>query len=231
MTTGAGKSETPPHGRHGPRSRLVGIASNEKRPLPRFCLCFPKVRNRQNPLRFPSAIRRCGTTALRYAEALAHLSDAGSQEARYAMSLLTKQATTYQRCSIKALRKAMDREEFAPVELAASARWKLDRPGLVALQILLCLWQASHTLDEKNPYSICAYHVEPFHDDSAEAWWCFAHMMFTDSYRHPERVPGLISCVKPPSCRDSPIKSRNYIIRKVRERFLSFAPPAPGYRI
>lgn len=180
-----------------------------------------------------------GTYALRYAEALARLSAEGSQDAEYALRLLMNKARENQNCLSKDLWRAIDCESVVPLELSRSARWKMDGFGLVALQILLCLWKSRRNFnhdsiyslgDDHDSYGIHAYYIGPFHSDSAAAWWELALNTFTDFYRHPEQLPGLASCVKGPSANRSPSARRNYIIRKVRERFVNFAPPPPGSR-
>lgn len=130
--------------------------------------------------------------------------------------------------------KAIDRESVAPVDLLKGAHWKLDRAGLVALQILLCLWQFRYIPDRDDGradwepievYRMMAHHLKPFHDGSKHRWWKVAQMLFLDYYPHPAQLREFAS-VCAPSCKGSPVKHRNYILRKLRERFLSFAPPA-----
>jgi hypothetical protein len=206
-----------------------------KKAPPILRLYFPNLRKRKTAPDFLPIIQRLGTKAEQYAEALVRLSEAGCQDADYATRTLSKKAIEYQKDFPKKLHEAIDLEEVAPVDLFPSARWKLDRAGLVALQILLRLWQFRHVSEKEDGgaehrelydlYKSIAHQLEPFHEDSARRWWDIAQMLFTDCYRHPERVRELAS-VKAPSCKGSPPKHRNYILRKLRERFLSFAPPA-----
>jgi hypothetical protein len=210
-----------------------------KRPPPALRLYFPNLRKKKTSPAFLPTIRRLGANAEAYALALVHLSDAGCQAAAHAMSALSKAAMKHEKDFAGNLRKAIDREKVAPVDLFPSARWKLDRAGLVALQILLCLWQFRYIPDrddgranwEPNKvYRMMAHSLEPFHDDSKHRWWKVAQIVFLDHFPHPARLKEFAS-VCAPSCKGSPVKHRNYILRKLRERFLGFAPPALPHRL
>lgn len=186
-----------------------------------------RSRNR-GPYCLPT-IRRLGIKSVQYFEALHCLSNEGCESAAYAISRLTKEVINHRTDSLKILRKLIEENEAAPVDLVPTARWKVDRIGLVALQILLWLWHLRCTSQEDDGWSIYARDLEPFDSDSARKWWYFGRLAFTYFYHHPEGLPWFYSCVKPSSCRGSRIKSRNYIIRKLRERFLSFSHPPLGY--
>jgi hypothetical protein len=155
----------------------------------------------------PAVVREyLGAKATEYARALSALAQAGNKEASVALKLLQQHASQ------------------SPVYWKTDAKWKMDALGLVSLQLLLWIWQAQHKPERYGGFGIAALTLAPFSRQTAHRWWRLARDTLLHFYRHPEQVPQLRNLVTAQSCRDSDVTARTHIIRKLRERFLSFAP-------
>ncbi|MBZ5585630.1 MAG: hypothetical protein LAQ30_26205 [Acidobacteriia bacterium] len=109
---------------------------------PRFRFYFLTIR-RKHVRRIPSSIQRFGVKTVQYATALACLSDAGCREAKIGWRLLVGEIEKNQAKSVRDVLKVIERDEITPpIRLDPGARWKMDAFGLLALELLLWVWQA-----------------------------------------------------------------------------------------
>lgn len=178
----------------------------------------------------PSAVKRLGTKPSQFALALIRLSDAGSGEAKSRLCALRRAARRYEGLPAPNALKAIERDNTVPIDLHRSARWMLDAAGLFALQLVLWFWHAQRTPSRYGIYGTVAAGLPPFDSDTAKRWWKLGHDALIRTYPKPEKVPELVALVKARSCRRSAVRTRNYILRKLRERLLGFAPPPVSYR-
>jgi hypothetical protein len=120
-----------------------------------------------------------------------------------------------------------------PIRLDPGARWKLDGFGVLALEMLLWCWQARR---DPNPGTEGAYGIygflmkklPPFHADFLDVWWYFTHTTVNDFYyRRLQQIPEIKRLVTPLSYDGNAHLARSYIVRKIRERFKSFALTEP----
>jgi hypothetical protein len=174
-------------------------------------------------------IRRLSRNAAKLATALHRLSGAGDKHAKSALRLLRTYARKYRAEPAAKALKLIEDEEILPIDLHPSARWKLDKAGIFALQLLLWLRHLQHK-PSAEVIGDRAAELPPFADHTARDWWHLARICLIHIYPHPDRVAELAALAKAPSCKMSAVATSNYIQRKIRERFESFAPPAKGYR-
>ena len=174
-------------------------------------------------------IRHLGGNAAKLATALHRLSGAGDKHAKSALRLLRMYARKYRAESAAKALELIEDEEILPIDLHPSARWKLDRAGIFALQLLLWLRHLQRKPSDE-VIGDAAAKLPAFDDNTARDWWRLARICLLDIYPHPDRVVELAGLANNLRCETSPVATSNYIQRKIRERFQSFAPPAVGYR-
>ncbi|HWN97557.1 MAG TPA: hypothetical protein VNT99_21190 [Methylomirabilota bacterium] len=110
-----------------------------------------------------------------------------------------------------------------PFEIHPSARWKTDAAGVIAFCLLTYLYDARER--DAGPLGKHLSAFPKFSEDSAPRWWKVGQYLLLLAYPNPERVPELESLVKAPSHRKSPGRVRFRIMKILRDRFLSLAPP------
>jgi hypothetical protein len=174
-------------------------------------------------------IQHLGRNATKLATALHRLSGAGDKHAKSALRLLHTYARKYRAESAAKALKSIEDEEILPIDLHPSARWKLDKAGIFALQLLLWLRHLQRKPSDE-VIGDAAAELPSFDDHTARDWWHLARFCLIDIYPHPDRVVELAALAKDLRCETSAVAASNYIQRKIRERFESFAPPAVGYR-
>lgn len=162
-----------------------------------------------------------------YATALVCLSDVGCREAKIAWRLLKSEIEKNQASPVKTVLKGIEREEITPpLRLDPGARWKMDAFGLLALELLLWVWQARLNPSMYGGYGDCArLSLRPFNDESAKEWWGFIRWIMTTFYPRPQQVAELRRLVTALSYKGDTYKEYAYIVRKLRERLESFAIP------
>ena len=174
-------------------------------------------------------IRHLGRNATKLATALHRLSGAGDKHAKSALRLLRASARKYRaELAAKAL-KSIEDEEILPIDLHPSARWKLDKAGIFALQLLLWLRHLQRKPSDE-VISDAAAKLPSFDERTAREWWRLARICLIDIYPHPDQMVEFAALAKDLRRETSAVATSNYIQRKIRERFESFAPPAVGYR-
>ncbi len=225
--------DTPPSPR---ANRLVMSGRVAKNGLPsRSTFYFHSLARAKSAV--PKIVARQGTKATRLAEVLIRLCEAGNQNATTAFRTLVNECRRGDaRRGIRAV------EDAVHVDLDCGARWVMDRAAELALELLLWL---CHYRDnpERCPSRVVTFiaPLPPFDSDTAPRWWRIALLVLLDSYPQLEVSPELlprktrrktvrsrrVMARKP---KPTPVKPRRKIIRKIHDRFISFAPPPPGYR-
>jgi hypothetical protein len=174
-------------------------------------------------------IQHLGRNATKLANALHRLSGAENKHAKSALRLLRTYARKYRAQSAAKALKLIEDEEILPIDLHPSARWKLDNAGIFALQLLLWLRHLQRKPSDE-VIGDAAAKLPYFDDQTVSDWWHLARICLKDIYPRPDRVVELAALAKDLRCKMSAVAVSNYIQRKIRERFESFAPPAVGYR-
>jgi hypothetical protein len=110
-----------------------------------------------------------------------------------------------------------------PFEIHPTARWKTDAGGVIAFGLLSYLHETAAR--DTGPLGKYLSALPKFRDDSALQWWKIGQYLLLLAYPNPERITELESLVTAPSHRKSAGRVRFRIMRILRERFLSLAPP------
>jgi hypothetical protein len=189
------------------------------------------VRRRHSRLRTlsgaPDSISALGKKASEYANALARLDQLGSPEAHEALAALTNALSGIGSPTLSrdgALKQLKDADS-CPVNIHPTARWKMDDAGQFALELLLWLWRARQIPRRYGRWGECAHQLPFFEIDTAEEWWALARGVMTDSYQKPQTLPELRALAVSQNSRSNAMAARNEIVRKLRDRFASFARP------
>jgi len=190
----------------------------------------------------PDYVSKLGGPASRYYRALETLAALDAYEAQVALQRFKSKARAISRMPVPPLLNpnltlAVHKRNFwlgmiegsdvCPIHLDPGKRWKLDVFGMLALQLVLWIWcsRIDPDPDRVRGLTLAHSHLPVFEqNDSAHTWWRYAKGFLHDSSRRwcdEEGVRALI----PVSCQASSATRNTYFLRKVRERFLSFAPP------
>lgn len=177
----------------------------------------------KKPRRIHLSIRRLGGKAVEYATALESLSAAGNPEAGVALRLLDHEARRIHKLRLTPKFDAKHWNHIAPVNLDPIKRWRMDEAGILALQLLLWLWQAHLNPSAYGVVGKGAAESEPFSVHSTRRWWYLARSWFDYFYPKPLQVPELARLVTAPSVKGSVRKERQDILGRIRDHFKSFA--------
>jgi len=191
--------------------------------LPQFRFSFIEVPLRKSP-RIRRSVRCLGAKAVQYATALESLATAGNLEAGIALRLLNDEARRIHRAGLRPKFDAKHWNHVAPVNLDPIKRWQMDEAGVLALELLLWLWQAHLNPSAYPVVGGSAAESKPFTVNSVRRWWHLARIYFLHFYPKPEQVPELIRLVTAPSVKGSAAKERQDILGKIRDHFTRFAP-------
>jgi hypothetical protein len=197
----------------------TGLATKEgfRSPYP---FRFYHVQPPKAPL--PPEINSKGARAVRYATCLIQLREAGNRSAAIALDVLVKECQPIVRPkktqeNVKGL--------VTPVELDWGSRWRLDDAGRYALELLLWIWRMRHTPIICRFMGGWAASLPEFNDETKSEWWELGHSILDDVYRSIEKCPELRALVSKPRKLKAGPSHRDPIIRAIRRRFYSFAPP------
>lgn len=170
----------------------------------------------------PSVVANLGNRAQRYASALCYLAGLGWEEAPLANDVLSTEAerlhVAYRVDGVDVLESG----RLAPVTLHHAARWRLDAPGIISLQLLLHLWLAKRCPGFTSTEKDAVLQLDDFSIRSRNNWWALALDLFKWAEKRPygADVPYLWI--------PSSSKRRGWeVTRKLRDRFLAFAPGGP----
>ncbi len=185
---------------------------------------------RKGALPIPGGVKHLGGKANEYATVLRKLARAGNEPAIAALSRL-KEEIRKARARVgnepAAICRAVGRTDASPVDLDPIARWKLavDPFGQYALELLLWLWHARQIPESYKPFGKIIAECKPFDVDTSKKWWKLGRMVFLHAYRQPQEVPELRALATAPSYTYSAPRMRGYIVKRLGQRFLSFASP------
>jgi hypothetical protein len=117
------------------------------------------------------------------------------------------------------------------VENDTSAKWRLDDAGIIAHSLLSYIRVSRGSLPHGfDNGKITKYIVKklPYEFDDDEenraAWWEVAEEILLYSYPNPCAIPELNNLVTTASKRKSPGRLKQAILRKLKSRFMAFAP-------
>ncbi|MFZ2643544.1 MAG: hypothetical protein WA117_21310, partial [Verrucomicrobiia bacterium] len=129
----------------------------------------------------------------------------------------------------KSICRSLKLGEDTPFEIHRTARWKLDEFGKTAVALLVYLWRARS--ENRFPATDCGElgkvmdSLPPFSNDSAPQWWEVAKKILELHCPDLVKIPELVALVKARTRNKSPGRTRSYILRKLRERFVGVARP------
>jgi hypothetical protein len=189
-------------------------------------LCLPVDYPPREKVVVPDYLSRLGTRPSQYFEVLTALSKHGSREATVALRVLDREAKAARLHFRDEAFAAIDKDHIAPVDLGKSARWKLDAFGVVALQAVLWLWQAR--LHPRLYRSIANFAATQgkFSDETPRGrWWLMCKWLLKTRLPNRGDVPELARLI-PTSCRGSAAARRKFVLRRIHQRIVGFAPPA-----
>ena len=178
----------------------------------------------------PDYLSRLGTRPSQYFDVLTALAKHGSLEAAVALRVLDREAKAQRLQFRDDAFAAIDKDHIAPFDLGPSARWKLDAYGVVALQAVLWMWQAR--LHPRLYGSIADYNAAhgKFSDETPTGrWWRICKWLLKTRLPSRGDVPELTRLI-PTSCRGSAAARRKFVMRRIHQRIVGFAPPALATR-
>ena len=117
----------------------------------------------------------------------------------------------------------IEKAEILPIAIYPEKRCKLDRFGMLALQIVLWMWYARRVPNHDELLTTTCKHLKDFDSDSVASWWNVGKGLL-NLVQSPPRRNRRIRELIPISCRTSLATENTYFLSKVRTRFYSFAP-------
>lgn len=171
---------------------------------------------------FPLSIRRLGARVTLYAAGVRYLGERGNPDAKCAFSCLLNEATKLQGKTRRELEQTLECGDLALFStLHHAARWRLDSPGIVALQLLLHVWIAKASDQPHRFLGSAPRSLTTFKGTNRDDWWRLAKPMFDLIVSKPLAHDAIRGWV--PASSPRPVWEVN---RRLRDRFFSFASKA-----